>query len=1176
MDNRISRAELPEPFRWLHIGGIEYHILQKVGEGASSIAYKAETADDLYIIKEFYPADIAKWGLDHTIIPCDGCEAVFEERRQKFETAKKYHANMGWQDRNFFLERENIPDAEGFVIMRARAGDTLYQWRQAQKLSIDDPDRVKQHIQTCVKYIRYFAKKLDHFYHSKGYLHLDIKPENVFVFADEVVLLRLFDFDSMQTVDGLFRNIMDQCASVYTTPLPNGPYGNEVKHINQLSAKIETPEQLKAIDYYALGNLFYFMLYGCYYEDQEVEPDEAVSAYLEQYPALKAYLNDLFGAHFFCNLKKRIYNINEADLDFSYIDAWFFHGQKDFLQSFDAEYLSAHFKSNMMPALFYHGEEFQGRYRLYQLLQKTSSNIQIIGQGGSGKSTLLKYFAYLSTTLFSSWKLICYYEELHDLINDKSVEQLVKRITESGSMFDVPVIWLLDAFDEVDNKNRTEQLLDQLNKIDIPEVRIVISSRSKIGCLNYPVVQMMTLSNEQRKNIFRPTELKNLPFNFEENNFLATPLAINLIKGMNQHYNGNKSQSFQEYLIGERQPDGTIKIASLGELVWNYLHIITLSSALDSDLKVDTGWNFLHKTLTNTWQVNVEAHRLENGLYDDPSPYLSYKSIPEDQLYALERFEKLNFYSIIDISRGAIHGHKIEFAHKIFRDFFSALDQYHVFENLIKTMDKMSDEALEDYIAMNRNVFSVLVDMEMGDNQVLDPKSDFSLCKDIFHSSPEKQEILTSCLDVFRNHFDENPFEPAHNMPEYTYLVLQILNLLYIYENDAIVFRNLDLSNLALGELSVYDNFPFIRSQSEPVTSPDGTEVSSEDIPRKDVIFENVKFDGSMLLLKGYCWYQFKNCSFKNLNENSFIHPSLNIPGVDACCVVGQDLYSINRNALMDCIETGDTGQEIVIYSNTEYVDWEFAKHYTKRTRPIRIREGSVYFHLDKSDDALFQSKNTLCFLNDSTETRLLDYVNLQIKYAALWHCNRLKTLCFYAENVELLDADEVHSSIPWIEPLSKCVNLNVLEFDGIPVIAESLFQNCPQIKGIHLLSNIPFSERWGIYNSYFWNWEEKEYRLVPPSFPDENGLAAPLVNCDLPQCHYPSLFVPHNLVQKYLNSSWWCKYFIYDEKRLPEIDDLPINPENRWRNGYQSIDYFDAVCEEDDVSNPYNRPFSD
>lgn len=1155
MDGRISRLELPEVFQSLYIGNIEYKIVREVGRGASSIAYEAKTSDGLYIVKEFHPKDISKWGLDRTIIPCEGCEAAFQERKQKFEEAKQYHTGMSQQDRNFFLESEELPDSVGFMVMRSRAGDTLYQWRQSQDLSIDDPDSLKAHILTCVKYIRYFTGKLEQVYHGQGYLHLDIKPENVFVFDNEDVLLRLFDFDSMQSMNVLFVNIQNQTAQVYTTLPPDGPYGNEVNDINRLSVK--TAEELKAIDYHAVGNLFHFMLYGCYYRSR-AEKDPAVDTYIYKYPALKVYLDNIFNLLCSDDFNERLCNYKELDQYLSHIDFWFFQAQEDFLQSFNREHLKTHFKSYMMPALSYDGEEYRGELRLYQLLQKTPGNLQIIGQGGSGKSTLLKYFAYLSATLFAPWKYICYYEELRNLTNDRSVEQLVKKIKERPEP-GAKTIWLLDAFDEIAKKERADQLLDRLSNIDIPGIRIVISSRSKIGRLAYPVVQMMRLSDRQLKKIFKPAELGGLPFDFGENDFISTPLGVNLLKGMEQYYNGNRFQSFQEYLIGERQSNGTIKISSLGELVWNYLHIITLSSALDSDSKIEDGLELLHEILINSHDIIVNGRRLQNGRYDNKSETFTYTDIDPKLLKKLKQFEKLGYYSVIPISNPAntIRGHTLEFSHEVFIRFFVALHHYYnckkLYERLTTTSNLVTDALLHETFPFfdSNSVFR-----EDG-LHILESTDPYALCKDIFNSLPKNHEIPLSILKALRNHFNDDVFldSSLYEWDDdicYLAVVAELLYYLCTYESGKIVFRDLDLSYLSLGELPVYNH-----------------------VPPEEVIFENITFDGSLVWLRSDCWYRFKNCSFKNLNENSFIHPSLNISGADGCYAVGQDLYTINRDALMDCIETDDTEQEIIIYPNTRIIDAEFILHNTMRTRPIHICDENHCFQTDDSNNILFKGQSiilvnniadSLIFGSEPAPTsytamthhsgcRFVDWA--WIGYAALWYCDKLNVVRLADSEPKVPGTARLGKS-----PFVKCDNLKIIEIDGYSVIEDELFVGCTRIKGIHILGEQRIV-KYGlpIYMlSYRDEW--KEIQILAEAY-NSKGVAVPYSEGLVTR--RPALFVPHALVQEYLNCEFWGEYLIYDEKRLSEIDSLPID-----RNDDQAMERFADVCKEDGFEDPF------
>lgn len=139
-----------------------------------------------------------------------------------------------------------------------------------------------------------------------------------------------------------------------------------------------------------------------------------------------------------------------------------------------------------------------------------------------------------------------------------------------------------------------------------------------------------------------------------------------------------------------------------------------------------------------------------------------------------------------------------------------------------------------------------------------------------------------------------------------------------------------------------------------------------------------------------------------------------------------------------------------------------------------------------------------------------------------------------------------------------------MLEFDGVPIIIEALFENCPQLKGIHLLSNIALKEYPTLYDPE----PDGEFRVCK-SYPDADGIAIPWgVKPHIFRTR-PLIFVHHDLVQTYLDNPNWDDHFIYDEKRLPEIDTLPGPDSADWLKR----DLFADICEEDGFEDPaYSR----
>lgn len=188
----------------LYLGDREYHITGLEGAGTSSIVYNATVSvsnnsiktKKKVLIKELYP-------LNHSIERDKTTGALFipKESQNSFTKYKEsFEKAVELQ-----IELHNPLDKESDTLSATNStssvedvcehGNTLY-----SVMSIDNgqtyeeynSDDLRSHIEICRNLADAIRK-----YHERGYLHLDIKPKNIFVLA-ESNQIKLFDFDTVQ------------------------------------------------------------------------------------------------------------------------------------------------------------------------------------------------------------------------------------------------------------------------------------------------------------------------------------------------------------------------------------------------------------------------------------------------------------------------------------------------------------------------------------------------------------------------------------------------------------------------------------------------------------------------------------------------------------------------------------------------------------------------------------------------------------------------------------------------------------------------------------------------------------------------------------------------------------------------------------------------------------------
>ena len=193
----------------LHLGGREYHITGLKGEGTSSIVYNAAVSassnliktERKVLIKELYPLglDIGRNKTTNALIIPPKSHNKFNKYKDSFKQAADLQIEL-----HNPLEKESdvlsVTNSTSSIEDVCEHGNTLY-----SVMSVDngqtyekyDNDDLRSHIEIC-KNLSIAIKR----YHERGYLHLDIKPDNIFVLSDSN-MIQLFDFDTVQLMEDI-------------------------------------------------------------------------------------------------------------------------------------------------------------------------------------------------------------------------------------------------------------------------------------------------------------------------------------------------------------------------------------------------------------------------------------------------------------------------------------------------------------------------------------------------------------------------------------------------------------------------------------------------------------------------------------------------------------------------------------------------------------------------------------------------------------------------------------------------------------------------------------------------------------------------------------------------------------------------------------------------------------
>lgn len=236
----------------------EFSIEYKKGEGGSCVAYvvsfyEADNIRHRGILKEYCPAylgDVSRNADNSIIIP--------DEHKQRFEYGLNDYRETYRFINNYIADNEAASNYHPVQLGLYEGNNTLY------ILSSYDYgkgyDEIKDDsIYSLVKLMISVTKAVE-MYHNAGFVHCDIKPENIFVLDEVTELIKLFDYDSLLSVADLRKG------KISYIPNPQIYYVPELMGRELSKIGIET-------DIFEIGAMFYFRLFGKVPSPEQMEHD---------------------------------------------------------------------------------------------------------------------------------------------------------------------------------------------------------------------------------------------------------------------------------------------------------------------------------------------------------------------------------------------------------------------------------------------------------------------------------------------------------------------------------------------------------------------------------------------------------------------------------------------------------------------------------------------------------------------------------------------------------------------------------------------------------------------------------------------------------------------------------------------------------------------------------------
>lgn len=427
--------------------GNKIQIMNEIGRGASCIVYDAMLFDSTDImhrvrIKELYPINLPLERDENNNLTCveefiDKLKVAKQRFRETYFQGIEFRNTLGLT--NSTINSTDIFEVNNtyYVIMALDEGTEYGKYCDNSLME------VFEHIKSLATVI----KK----YHEAGFLHLDLKPENVFVIPETSEHIYLFDFDSVVRINHLKdRKVI------------------ELSYSEGYSAPEQVQGQIHMVgthtDIFAIGAILFAKIFG---RSPKLEDCRISSIYSFND---MIYYNESYRPELF----RRLSHFFHKTLSTSVRNRW--SDMKILIYELDNLIKLANLEEQYLLSNFqYNSACFVGRIEeLSEIHNVLSGNhvIFISGIGGIGKTELAKRYAdeyreYYDTVSFAYFEQCLEHTISQELVINKfdieegeseedSFSRLMSVLRETASDRDLIII---DNFD-VESDDRLEELLE--------------------------------------------------------------------------------------------------------------------------------------------------------------------------------------------------------------------------------------------------------------------------------------------------------------------------------------------------------------------------------------------------------------------------------------------------------------------------------------------------------------------------------------------------------------------------------------------------------------------------------------------------------------------------------------------------------------------------------------------
>ena len=526
---------------------MKFVIEGELGRGGSCIVYEASRTTDkgvksLYRIKELYPykLDILR-DKDGSLIPSLNSIEDFQSEKLKFWRS---YTNTNY----LFYSGDNYSSMTNQMFY-FKINGTCYivsAYSSRKTLGAYKPCSLKEAVMLMIQ-VAYIIDNI----HNKGYLYLDIKPDNVLIVDGYKKQIKLFDFDSlfyMENKEQIEKGEPEQFRISYS------------KGFSAIELQCGNIRELgRHTDVYGVGALLFFVLFGktpqapdceLYAEynfhqmnfDHKKCDDRLFSALSEFFhKTLAVFYGDRYQS-----MKEVMPKLQEIE---QYSDT-----------SVPRIYSTPHYQM-ACPKIFYgRGDELE---RLDEILKKQDySCIFITGMGGIGKSSFVRRYLGSHAKQFDTILFVDYKDSIEETIaDDRNIKINTLRQEESGSSVQDYFFKKIEKLRELISDKKAILVIDNYTGEPDEGLRVLLSTGIKLILISR---RSAAYQSREEIKIEAISDRRALLYMFEEN--LGRPIRNEELDGFNQIIEMTQAHTLALELIAKQIASSHISIQDASRL----------------------------------------------------------------------------------------------------------------------------------------------------------------------------------------------------------------------------------------------------------------------------------------------------------------------------------------------------------------------------------------------------------------------------------------------------------------------------------------------------------------------------------------------------------------------------------------------------------------------------------